>query len=226
MYVELTTGKDSFRAQGGSARRNVQVNTHVRVKDDGEGRKVVPVFAAYQKKLRGFKETSMFQTIPATAAHGPEVAGSWYVNRHEMLPGTEILIEYKHRDPHEQFSDATEYMLLLADNDAPLWRMRLELPRHHLSNVPFVFFQGRFEIIKSDDMLSAASLEVWHDYFALDDDLCVQDVLDPNNPDHKFFVSEELEARVRSRKKVERVETSDGKGRIKVKRTRAIKTRK
>ena len=64
MYLEASTGKDSFRAQGASQKRNVQVNTWVRVENNGEGKKIVPIFEAFQKKLKFFRETSLVQTIP------------------------------------------------------------------------------------------------------------------------------------------------------------------
>lgn len=226
MYVELTTGKDSFRAQGQSKKRNVNVNTLVRVNDDGEGRQIVPVFAAFQKKLKSFRETSMINTIPATQNHGPEVAGSWYVNRHELKPGTEIMIEYKHRDPNQTFSESTEYLLLRANEQAPLYRCRLELPYHHLSAVPFIFFIGRFEIIKDDEeQLENDAINAWADWLGLDtEEFQVSDVLDPNM-ELPLFVFEELEPAPKTRNKV-RKEIVGGTTVARIKRTRKIKTRR
>src|SRR6056297_1333426 len=98
MFIELTTGKDSFRQQGHSQRRNTSVSSFVRVENDGEGRQIVPMFAAYQKKLRGFRDTSLMATIPAALSYEPNVAGQWFRNRHEVLPGTEILLENRRRE--------------------------------------------------------------------------------------------------------------------------------
>lgn len=223
MWIELTTGKDSFRAQGSSPRRNVQVQTFVRVPDDGEGRMVVPVFSAYQKKLKGFKETTLHSHIPATAAHGPAIGGEWFVNRHEVMPGTEILIEYRHRSRVTgSFGENIEYLLLIADPNAPLYSIVAELPRHHLAAVPHIFFEGRFEVIETDDQLSDTARTVWRDYLGLDDDFHVSDVLDPNQD--KLFVFRELEARIKQNSKTE-IQQHGDKTRLKIRRVRNVRTR-
>lgn len=223
MYIELTTGKDSFRAQGPSSKRNVSVTSWVRVNDNGEGRNVVPVFEAYRRKLKGFREQNLVAQIPATAAHGPDVGGSWYTNRHEVAPNTEILIEYKHREANSAFGEDTEYLLLIVDPNAPLYRISLDLPYHHLSAVPNLFFEGRFEIVKTDDMLP--SPEIWFDYFDIEpDDYDVSDILDPN-AETPFFIPQVLEGRQRATAKAKTVVTTDGKERLKIRRGRRIKTK-
>lgn len=226
MFVEFTTGNDSFRAQSGSQRRNVQVNTLVRVPDDGEGNTVIPLFAAFQKKLKHFRETKLVQTIPATANHGPEVAGQWYNNRHELRPGTEIMVEYKHRNPAATFSDETEHLLLRINDTAPLYRCRLRLPHHHLSAVPYIFFVGRFEIIKEDGQLSEDALDIWCDWLGLDrNDFDLADILDPNM-EEPYFAFEELEPAPKLRNKVTKKQTKNGRGALQIRRTRKIRTRK
>lgn len=219
----MTTGKDSFRAQGASSKRNVSVKSWVRVADNGEGKQVVPIFEAFQKKLREFRDTSMIQTIPATSAHGPELGGCWYVNRHELAPHTEVLLEYTHRDPDAVFGEETEYFMLIMDPNAPLYQLRLDLPRHHLSAVPHVFFTGRFEIVKADEQLEHP--EIWKDYFHLDDpDLEACDLMDFNQ-DERYFFATELEARVKATVKAKTRITSDGKKMLKIRRGRRIKTK-
>ncbi len=226
MYVELSTGKDSFRAQGNSPKRNVQVNTWVRVKDNGEGKKIIPVFEAFKKKLRGYQNTNLIHTIPATEMHGPEVAGVWYVNRHEFMPNTELLIEYRHRDTGRgSFGEEVEYFMVRVTEEAPLLRVRIELPVHHLSAVPILFFQGRFEVIEADTQLDQSALTVWRDYFNLteDDDLHVSDNLDVNM-EQRYFQTEELEAGRRSSSKMKKVIDTKGNSRIKIRRGRRIRT--
>lgn len=196
----------------------------VRVTDNGEGRKVVPIFEAFQKKLPGFREQNLVSTFPATQAHGPNIGGAWYVNRHELAPQTEVLLEYAHRDPHSAFGEETEYLLLVMDPNAPLYQLRLDLPRHHLSAVPYVFFTGRFEIVTSDDQL--AEPDVWMDYFDLlgEEGIMVSDILDSNSGD-KFFFAAELEPRMKSTIKVKARVTQDGKKIMKIRRGRRIKTK-
>lgn len=225
IYLEITTGKDSFRAQGASSRRNVQVTSYVRVKDDGEGKQIIPLFAAYQRKLKGFKDHSLIQTIPATAAHGPNIGGVWFTNRQEVLPGTEILLEYRRRDSTPgSFGEEVEYNMLIADPNAPLYQMRLELPHHHLSAVPYIFTIGRFDVLKSDDQLPEHSPPIWKDFLNLDEEFEVAHLMDPLQEKH-FWTYDELEARIKQTERLERVEQSDGKKRIKIRRSRRIKTR-
>lgn len=151
------------------------------------------------------------------------MGGAWYTNRHEVAPNTEILLEYKHREANSAFGEDTEYLLLIVDPNAPLYRIMLELPFHHLSAVPTIFFEGRFEIIKTDDMLSLP--EVWHDYFDLDPkEYNVSDILDPN-AESPYFLTQVLEGRNRAQAKAKTVVTSDGKERVKIRRGRRIKTK-
>lgn len=226
MFIELTTGKDSFRAQGSSSRRNVSLQTFVRVDDDGEGNKVIPVFAAYQRKLKYFKETSLKSTIPATEAHGPAIGGCWYVNQHEMRPYTEVLLEYRQRDSTPgSFGERVEYLMLVCNPDAALYNIQLQLPYHHLSAVPYIFFTGRFDVISSDDMLTSKSIPIWKDYFDLGDEFNVSDLLDPNQ-EEQFWSYEILEEAVRNPQKIEKIEGKDGKSRLKVRRSRNIRIRR
>lgn len=197
----------------------------MRVKDDGEGKQVIPLFAAYQRKLKGFKDTSLIATIPATAAHGPNIGGGWFQNRHEVMPGTEIMLEYRRRDSTPgSFGETVEYTMLIADPHAPLYQMRLQLPHHHLSAVPYVFCTGRFDLLKSDKQLPKHSPQVWKDFLNLDADFDVSDLMDPNQ-EEQFWSYDELEGRVKSTERMERIETSDGTNRIKIRRSRRIKTK-
>lgn len=225
MYLELTTGKDSFRAQGASPRRNVSLASFVRVADDGEGNKIIPLFVAYQRKLKYFKETSIVQSIPATSAHGPAIGGSWMVNRHEVQPGTEILLEYRQRDSTPgSFGERIEYLMIVANPDGALYSSSLHLPYHHLSAVPYIFFTGRFDVIDKDEQLPSAAIPIWKDFLNLDGDLHVSDLLDPNQ-DEKFWAFETLEPAVRRTKKVEKTVDSKGNERIRIKRVRNIRVR-
>lgn len=222
MWIEITTGKDSFRAQGASSKRNVSVTSFVRVEDDGQGRNVIPLFSAYQRKLKGFRETALTSTIPATANFAHNMAGQWFVNRHEVLPGTEILIEHRRRET-TGFGERIEHLLIIADPHAPLWQTTLDLPPHELSAVPCVHMTGRYHIVESDTELSPEAVKVWKDHFALDSDYHVSDILDPNQED-RFFYHTKLEDAERTTEKVE-VSMVGGKRRVKIKRSRRIKTR-
>lgn len=225
IYIELTTGHDSFRAQGASGKRNVTVTAFVRVKDDGEGRTVIPLFAAYQKKLKGFRNKSLLSVIPATSEFAPNAAGEWFKNRYEVQIGTEILLEYRRRET-KGFGEAIEYMLIKTDENAPLWQLRLELPHHHISNVPNVFFDGRFELINDDTQLPEHSVGAWKDYLGLDDEFKLSDILDTNAEDgENVFIPIQLEQRTIKKRKTTIVEDAKGSKRIKIRRTRNIKTR-
>lgn len=227
MWLELTTGKDSFRQQGSSPRRNVSVQIFTRVADDGEGRKIVPMFAAYQKKLRGFQNTNLIQTIPATASYGPEIAGCWFNNRNELLSGTEILVEYRYRTAGGGFGESVEHLMLIANETAPLWQTRLDLPRHHLSAVPSIFFVGRYDIVDKDDLLTPEAIAIWRDYLSLDEDYHLSDILDPaQDEEDRVFLHTQLEARIKAASRIDRTTRSDdGKSRIKIRRSRRVKTR-
>lgn len=228
MYIELTTGNDSFRKQGSSQRRNVSVASWVRVDNSMGGRTIIPVFEAFRKKLKYFRETHLIQQIPATAHHGPGIAGSWYVNRHEFAPGTEILIEYRHRvSTPGSFEEAHEYFMLVADETAPLYQVNLDLPFHHLSAVPNVQFRGRFEIVKELKHLNPDGIPEWLGHFDIDDDDpdLLPYYLDPQQEDgEKFFSCMELESRSVAKTKVT-TKIVGGKKRIKIRRRRAIRTR-
>lgn len=225
IHVELTTGRDSFRAQGSSSKRNVAVTAFVRVNDDGEGRSIIPLFAAYQKRIKGFREKSLLSAIPATANFAPNAAGEWFKNRYEVQRGTEILIEYRSRQT-KGFGEDIEYMLIQMDDDAPLWQLRLDLPYHHISSVPSVFFEGRFELVSEDKQLPDHAVEAWKDYLGLGDEFDLADVLDTNAEEgENVFLKLQLEARVAKQRKTTMVEDAKGGKRVKIRRTRNIKTR-
>ncbi len=226
MWCQLSTGRDSFRAQESSPRRNVSVSTFTRVPDDGEGQQIIPLFAAHQKKLRGFGQSNVVSIIPATDKFAENDAGQWFINRHELLPGTEVLIEYRWKKPTGGFAENIEWLLLVVDQNAPLWQLRIDLPRHFLSNVPAVFFEGRFEIIRTDDQLDAKALAAWRKHIHADDDYNLCDYLDPNmDGEDQQFRYMELEPRIAVTSKMEIKEGEDGKTRLRIKRHRKIKIR-
>jgi hypothetical protein len=202
------------------------VQTFVRVGDDGEGNSIIPLFAAYQKRIKGFSKTSVISVIPATDKFAMNDAGQWFVNRHEVLPGTEILIEYRHRSPLGGFKENIDYLLLVADPNAPLWQMRIDLPPHFLSNVPAVFFEGRFDLVSDDSQLDKRGLPLWRKHLGGDRSMQVADYMDPSMlPEDQVFKYIELESRVSRSAKVEIEETQGGGTRMRIKRTRRIKVR-
>jgi hypothetical protein len=141
------------------------------------------------------------------------------------LPGTEILLEYRRRDNTPgSFGEEVEYNMLIADPNAPLYQMRLELPPHHLSAVPYIFVIGRFDVLKSDSQLPAHSPPVWKDFLNLDEEFEVAHLMDPLQ-EQQFWTYDELEGRIKQTERMERVEQKDGKNRIKIRRSRRIKTR-
>lgn len=234
MYLQLTTGKDSFRPQGISSRRNVSVQTFVRLSEpDEDGRLVVPLFAAFQRKRKGLGETQLVQTIPATSMFSANDAGQWFVNRHEVTPGTEILIEYRHLNPRGGFGEGREHLLIVADPNAALLRVRLELPYHALSAVPYVFFEGRFSLLKDDSELSKAAKAAWVKFMGVELDdgdgnpIMLADYMDPaQSVEDQFFHLTELEAAVRQTEKVIVTEDENtGKQKIRIRRLRNIKVR-
>lgn len=227
MWCQLSTGRDSFRAQNNppAPKRNVSVSTYVRVKDDGEGNQVIPLFAAYQKRLKGFAKTSVVSVIPATTAFAGNDVGQWFVNRHEILPGTEILIEYRHRGS-VGFRENIDYLLLIADPNAPLWQLRIDLPNHPLSNVPAVFFEGRFELLTADNQLDKASVAAWRKFLGAEGDYQLADYMDASmEPEDRVFAYIELEGAVQAKAKVEVRESEDGKTSMRIRRLRKIKVR-
>jgi hypothetical protein len=221
MFIELTSGSDSFRAQGASPLRNVQVKLFTAT-DEG----IMPLFAAFQKKIKGYKESRVIMNIPATEQFAIHDAGVWYRNRYEIAPETEIMIEYQHRDRQGGFSTDTEYMLIKTDPNAPLHYVRLALDDHPMSAVPYVFFEGRFHVIHQDDQISNRS--DWQKHIGLNADQDVTLIVDCNlsEPGKEFFTVKELEPGVHGTDKPEIVTTEGGKRKIKrIKRARRIKTR-
>lgn len=230
MYVQLTTGHDSFKATGSSRRRNVKVHTWTRVEDDGEGKQITPVFAAFQRRLKGFGKTATISNIPATNKFQENVGGQWFVSRHEILPFTEILIEYRHRNPEPgSFQDEVEYLLLIADQNGPLLRIRLEMPEHEHSAVPQLFFEGRFTVVTDDKQLDKKGREAWGKFLGVEDagpGVQVSDFMDVNmDTTERYFSFIELEAAIPVKRKIVEVEKEDGTTELRIKRSRRIKLR-
>lgn len=219
MFVELWTGQDSFRAGNGSSRRNVGVQAFTRVGDE-----IMPLFVPFEKRLKGYKERQLVQTVPATDRFTANEAGMWFVNRYEIANGTEIMLEYRHKVGTGGFSEETEYLMLVHDTNAALERITLELPQHNLSSVPYVFGEGRFHIITEDTQLPEDAVEVWKHRFSLGDEYHLSDILDPNMETQHWGIVE-LEAAPRVTKKAEVVRDTKGKSRIRIKRTRNIRVR-
>lgn len=223
MWIELTTGADRFPKQGAAARRNCNILTFVRIED-----RIVPLFLAFQNKEKGFKDTQLISVIPSTDKFQDAGidTGTWYVNRHEVKPGTEILIEYRYR-ASTGFGESIEHLMVIADPDAPLYRGRIDLPDHPMSSVPNAFFEGRFLAVSDDEQLPQRGREVWHKHFSLSDKHMVADVLDPNQPEEEqVFHLTELEAGVNRVSKAEVKTDAKGNRRTKIKRGRRIRTRR
>lgn len=183
------------------------------------------MFAAYQKKLPGFRETQLLAVIPATTKFTANVAGSWYRSRHEVQEGTEVLIEYRRRDASGGFGESVEYLMFIASSTAPLYQLRIDLPEHHNAAVPNLHFEGRFDIVNEDKMLSPIAVTQWKDFFGLDNDFNVSDVLDPNQ-EERIWKEIMLEGRVRTATSKTLIETTDtGKRRVRIRRTRNIRTK-
>jgi hypothetical protein len=222
MFIQLTTGQDSFRAAGGSMRRNVSCHSFVRIGLPHYD-PVMPLFAAYTQKVPGFKETRVAQVFPATDKFGATDAGQWFVNRHEVMPGTEVMLEYRHRDPTSGFGESVEYCLLVADPTAPLWQIRIDLPFHHLSAVPSIFMEGRFHLVNKMSQLTQEAIETWSTRLGLDKDTPLTDMLDPfYKEEDQVFRYIKLEGALK--KDVLVTNVVDGKTRIRIKRKRNIKT--
>jgi len=226
MLLELFTGKDSFRAQQGSGRRNVSVQLYTRVPDDGEGRQIIPLFQAHQKQIKGYGKQSLIAKIPATAQFAHNDAGQWFRTRYEVAPLTEVLIEYSWRNMGGGFKDNREYMLIKADPNAPLYQVRIDLPIHFLAAVTAAHFEGRFEIITDDEELRPAAIDAWRKYLQVDDEYPLSFYMDSVQPvEDRHFRIITLEQRMQAKAKVTMVEDSTGKSRPVVTRTRRIKVR-
>ena len=187
------------------------------------GKQIVPLFRGHQLKAKGFGEQHIAGTIPATSMFAHNDVGKWTINRHEVAPGSEIMIEYRHRDPFEAFSEEVEYLLLRVGEHEGLYQIRLTLPEHSLSNVPYVSMEGRFEIIDADDQVSRASLPHWKSFMGLDEDDELSDLLEPNLG-WDFFTAILMEAKVRQTSKNEVVADKSGGRRVKIRRKRNVKT--
>lgn len=224
MWIELFNGRDSFRAQESSLRRNVSVQLYTRVEDNGEGRKIVPLFQAFTSRLKGYGKNHLISRLAATEHFAQNDCGEWYKTRYEVAPGTEILIEYRHRSSKALF-DEVEYCLIAVDENAPLYQMRIDLPYHFLASVHSVFFEGRFHIINKDKQLTPAAIRAWKQFLHLDGELSlVMDACQP--PENRHFITMQLESGSVAKSSVEVTETEDGGQRVRIKRIRNIKVRK
>jgi hypothetical protein len=181
------------------------------------------MFAAYKQRIKYFKKQDLTSVIPATEKFSANEAGKWFVNRCEVREGTEVLIEYRQRETRG-FGERIEYMLLIAEETAPLIRMRITLPEHPLSAVPYLFYEGRMTVITSDDLLPDASQELWRNKLSLSDEYQISDILDPQQePDDQMFRIQQLEAGVRASKKATVIVDKRGGKRVKIRRSRNIK---
>lgn len=193
----------------------------------GEG--VIPLFTAFQKKLPGYKESRIIMTMPATEKFAINDAGQWFKNRYEVAPATELLLEYHHRDPRGGFGTETEYLLLRTNPDAALLHIRLELDFHRLSAVPFVFFEGRFDVITDSAMLANPAAWAKHMGLEVHTGIGPADITDPCltvGDDEPFFKITELEAAQVQASAGEVVIDSKGKRKLRrIKRGRRIVTR-
>ncbi|UUV44432.1 hypothetical protein RCMENCHIE_63 [Rhodobacter phage RcMenchie] len=193
MFIEITTGSDSFRASknGLCPARNCKVLAFTRYKD-----RIMPLFAAVKDKVPGYASQKIVENIPGSqmfAAHG--MGGNWYRNRFELMPGTEILVEYMHKVPGGAFQSSTERMFLICDASAPLFNIRLDLPPHELSSVPNVFFEGRFVIPneKQHKVITKEAHALWCAHVGLDEPgACITDIVDTNEQ-HPHFHYDQLD---------------------------------
>lgn len=222
MYVQLSHGKDSLRRQGQSLRRNCEVKLWTLVNSE-KGYEVIPMYVAFQRKIAGYGDTSIVRDMPATELFSATDAGKWWESRYEVAPMTEILIEYDHYDQSGVVPDY-EYLLMIVDPNAPLWRISVDLPPHHLSAVPTVHFEGRFHLVTDADQLPATHMKAWHKHLQLDSDMALHDVLDPfYEPEDQVFNYQQLEGGKTSKVIVSKTPSKLGAGRIR--RVRNIVTR-
>lgn len=225
MWVEIMTGRDSFRAQQSSQKRNVSVQAFARVENDGEGRQIIPLYQCFTKKLKGFGKQALIARLAATEHFAQNDAGEWFKTRFEVAPLTELLIEYRHRAT-SGFKENIDHLLLIADENAPLYQIRIDLPHHYLSSVPHVFIEGRFDIVSDDSMMQPKAIAAWRKHFGVDDEYPLCFYTDPCQPqeDQQFRLIE-LEPRIVVRSRVEVTKTDDGQKRVHIRRMRNIKVR-
>jgi len=225
MYISLTLGNDSLaaRLRDGDERRNVSVRAFCYSNVPDNGKHIIPLYRGHVLKAKGFGEQHVAGTIPATSIFAHNDVGKWVIGRYEVSAGAEIMIEYRHRDPDETFGEEVEYLLLVAGDMEALCQIRLTLPEHSLSNVPYVGFEGRFAIVDEESDLSRASLPHWKTFLGLDSDDNMADVLEPNlGWEHFHLIIMEEAPKVSVKKEV--VTSKGGKSRVTIRRKRNVKT--
>ena len=219
MHVDLTTGQDSFRSSGTNNVRNVSVRLFTATEDG-----IQPLFIAMQKKLKGFKDSKTILSIPASDRFAiNDNTGVWYKTRYEVAPATEILVQYTHKAPTGGFSQETEYLLLRPSPEASLNLIRLELPVHPLSSVPYVFFEGRMDAIS--DAKDSGCIGLWNEFVGMPAGNDLTDIVDNNMAEDRFFTIVEIEAAT-TKPNVAQIVSTGGKKKIsRIKRSRLINTR-
>jgi hypothetical protein len=219
MHVDLTTGQDSFRASGTNNVRNVSVRLFTATEEG-----IQPLFVAMLKKLKGFKDSKTILSIPASDKFAVnDNTGVWYKTRYEIAPATEILVQYTHKAPTGGFSQSTEYLLLRVSPEAALNLIRLELPAHPLSSVPYVFFEGRMDPLSSAK--ESGHIKLWNEFVGMPVGNDLTDIVDGNMLEDRFFTVTEIEA-ASNKPNVAQIVSSGGKKKIsRIKRSRRINTR-
>jgi hypothetical protein len=223
MYVQLSHGKDSLRRQGNSLRRNCEIKLWTLINSE-KGFEIIPMYVAYQRKIAGYGDTSIVRDMPATEQFSPTDAGKWWESRYEVAPMTEILVEYDHYDQSGGLIPNYEYLLLVVDPNAPLWRISVELPPHHLAAVPTVHFEGRFHLVTDEEQLPQRHQLTWRKHLSVPSDAALQDILDPYyEAEDQVFNYQQLEGGKTSKVIVNKTPSKLGAGRIR--RVRNIVTR-
>lgn len=153
----------------------------------------INLYNAVKKKRTGFGERHITSNIPATEIFGNDntMAGQWWEQRVDVAPGTLLLLEYRWRNTME-ITPNTDYLMLKADDTAPLMRIVLDLPPHPLSVVGAIENEGRFYLVDDDEQIPMAQRAAWRTYVGLRGSEMARytfsDLMDVNAPeeDQKF----------------------------------------
>lgn len=233
MHVDLTSGKDNFRAQLGSPKRHVEVQLYVCPRDR---KKLEYIYYSYSEKHDGLGTRQLLSTVQATSRLTPS-PGTWYTTRYEMASGTLVVIELKIQDPVAVFGVETYYAVLIADENGALLNIAAPLPHHELADFHNALFSGRFHLIHSEyelgKKLSAGQREAIRKFFDVKNAFVDTDPDADEYTDLEQIICEEafslgfnykeLEAEKTAAKPAVTVKKQGGKRTVEIRRTRKLK---
>ena len=141
MIIQLTTGRETFRAPDGT------MEIYAFYKRAANSREV-PVHVASKDRQSGLASINQPEWIQASSTNRNN--GTWIIGNYALPENSYLKLMIKRKRSGEWGYTVGQFMLRMAET-APLRRMRIPLTEHPSATQTAAYCEGRFQYVNPDD---------------------------------------------------------------------------